>query len=520
MSSDIGALNTGTDAESFQKASGSKARPKKKTSAPKTRAKRASAKPKTPLVVDLDGTLLKSDILIESAFAMVGRSVLTVVGMFKALLQGKAQLKAFIASTTDINVVDLPYDEQVLSLIDAARAGGRRVYLASASHERYVSEIAEHLGLFDGWFASDEDTNLSGGRKAELLIEKFGKDAFDYIGNDAVDLEVWAEAKHSIAVNTPRKVNEQLKQISPGAEIYQTRPPQLKTWIKLFRVYQWTKNALVFVPLLTAQQFGVVSIFQAVGAFFAFSLAASAIYIVNDLIDLEADRAHPTKKNRPLAAGTLPIAQALIAPPVLLTVAFIIAALVSPAFLLVLFGYLILTTLYTFSLKRKLLFDVIALSGLYTVRVIGGAAAVSVVVSTWLLGFSVFFFTCLALIKRYTELAVRFDADLPDSESRKYKKEDLPIVAVLATAAGFNAVTVFALYVSDMQITAAYANPEVLWLLCPVLMYWLGRAVMLAHRREMHDDPIVFALRDRNSRVIGFAAAIVWLCAIVEIPFF
>lgn len=478
-----------------------------------------SVKPdSTPLVVDLDGTLIRSDILIESAFAALGRNPAAVFGMLGALFRGKAALKAHIAAQSEIDIVHLPYDPDVLAIIQAARNEGRAVYLASATHKKYVAAIAEHLGVFDGWFASDDTVNLSGSRKAAVLIEQFGPRGFDYIGNDAIDLKIWSEARQSIAVNPASGVKSRLKALSPDAQILHTLPPQLKAWIKLLRVHQWAKNGLVMVPLLTAQQFSLTSITQAIGAFFAFSLAASSIYIINDLVDLDADRQHPSKKRRPLAAGTVPILPAVIAAPALLILSVIGAWLITPLFFVVLAGYLLLTTLYTFSLKRKLLVDIVALAGLYTIRVIGGAAAISVFVSEWLLAFSVFVFTSLALIKRYTELTVRFDEGLPDPTNRNYRKADLPIVATLAAAAGFNAVTVFALYVSDDNVSALYANPQLLWLICPVLLYWLGRALMLAHRRDMHDDPIVFALKDRNSRLTVIAGAVIMLAAIIDLP--
>jgi 4-hydroxybenzoate polyprenyltransferase len=269
----------------------------------------------------------------------------------------------------------------------------------------------------------------------------------------------------------------------------------------LLRVHQWAKNALVFVPLVTAQRFDLLAVGEAIGALIAFSLAASAIYILNDLVDLDADRKHPSKRLRPLAAGMFAITQAMALIPALLAVAFTVALLVSPAFAVVLLAYLSLTTAYTFVLKRKMLVDVMALASLYTIRVFGGAMAISVPMSEWLLAFSMFIFTALALIKRYIELAARIDKDLSDPTNRNYLKSDLDIVAALAAASGFNAVTVFALYISSDAVRPLYRHPEALWLICPILMYWLGRALLMAHRRLMDDDPVIFALRDQNSYI-------------------
>jgi 4-hydroxybenzoate polyprenyltransferase len=278
---------------------------------------------------------------------------------------------------------------------------------------------------------------------------------------------------------------------------------EMLIWLKALRVHQYIKNFLVFVPIVTAHQFTYTAISSALVAFAAFSLCASSVYIVNDLIDIEADRQHPKKKHRPLASGVMKPWHAKLAVPVLLALAFACAATVSIKFSLALLSYLVLTTAYSGSLKRKMLVDVVVLAMLYTARVIAGAIAISVVISTWLLAFSMFMFLSLALMKRYSELALRIDQNLPDPSNRNYKRDDLLIVGCLAVSSGFNAVTIFALYISSPLVVELYPRPEILWLACPVLIYWIGRAMMLAHRRMMDDDPIVFAIKDRVSRIAG-----------------
>ncbi len=454
-----------------------------------------------PLVVDLDGTLVRSDLLAESAFAHLGHNPMRVVGLLSAIRRGKAALKAEIAAKTEIDVSHLPYDEDVVSLIRQRRAAGNQVYLASASNERYVQAVADHLGLFDGWFASSDSENLSSRSKARRLVEAFGEGGFDYVGNGRADLAVWTVACRRIAVRVSPTVRSKLIDMDPDAIVLENAMGRTRAWIKLLRVHQWAKNALVFVPLVTARRFDLLAFGEAIGAFLAFSLAASAIYILNDLVDLDADRKHPSKRRRPLAAGTVPIARAMVLIPALLVVGFSGALAIAPALAGVLLTYLLLTTAYTFVLKRKMLVDVLALASLYTIRVVGGAVAISVAMSEWLLAFSMFIFTALALIKRYVELAARIDNDLSDPTNRNYRKSDLDIVAALAAAAGFNAVTVFALYISSDVVRPLYRYPQALWLICLILMYWLGRALLMAHRRLMDDDPIVFALRDRNSYI-------------------
>jgi 4-hydroxybenzoate polyprenyltransferase/phosphoserine phosphatase len=456
-----------------------------------------------PLVVDLDGTLIRTDLLVESAFAHLGENPLRILSLFTMLMRGKAALKAGIAAETPIDAVHLPYDERVLALIEKARREGRKIYIASASNERYVSAIAKHVGA-DGFFASTETENLSSHNKASRLIKAFGRSGFDYVGNSHADLPVWAICRKAWAVHPGASVRRALAARGADVAIVESSGDLAKAWIRLVRVHQWIKNALVFVPLLTAHKFEIAALVQAMGAFFAFSFAASAVYLLNDLVDLEADRKHPSKKRRPLAAGTLPVQAALPVIVLLVLIAFNIALMVEPLFAGVLLGYLALTTAYTFFVKRKMLVDIVALALLYTIRVVGGAVAISVPVSEWLLAFSLFIFTSLALMKRYVELAARIDADLPEPSNRNYCKSDLGIVATLAAAAGFNAVTVFALYISSDTVRQLYRHPDALWLVCPILMYWLARALIMANRRLMNDDPIVFALKDRNS-LLAFA---------------
>ena len=466
----------------------------------------------TPLVVDLDGTLIKSDLLVEAVFKRAGSNPASIFALLSALRHGKAHLKDLLAQAVDLDPASLPYDETVLDLIREALAAGRPVYLASASNTRFVSAIADHFGFFSGWFGSDGTTNVSGRNKASLLVETFGERGFDYIGNDQADLHVWAASSKRIGIRTPARLNKQLAAI--GVEVIDAPKPTLKTWLKLLRVHQYAKNSLVFLPLFTAHRFHFGSLLDCVLATIAFSLCASSVYIFNDLVDLSVDRGHPTNKSRPLASGVIPILHGVIAMPVLFFCATALAAFVSLPFLGVLMFYCALTNAYTCWLKRKMLIDVVVLAMLYTLRVIGGAAAIGVVVSEWLLAFSMFIFASLALIKRYIELTTLLDRDLPDPTSRDYRRGDMQIVAALAGAAGFNAVTVFALYISSDTVHTLYRHPQFLWLICPILMYWVSRMLMMAHRRLVHDDPIVFALKDRTSIIAAVCIVAAMLAAI------
>ncbi|MBV9405266.1 MAG: UbiA family prenyltransferase [Acidobacteriaceae bacterium] len=467
---------------------------------------------KLPLVVDLDGTLIRSDLLIEALFQRLVSSPSSVILNFFALRHGKAHFKDAVARGVSFDPATLPYDEVVLRQVREAVTEGRPVYIASASNARFVSVIAEHFGFFSGWFGSDSVTNLSGENKARLLVETFGEGGFDYIGNDRADLHVWSKASKRFCVRTPARVKKHVR--AAGVDVLPSPRPSLSSWLKLIRVHQYAKNALIFLPLFTAHKFDLPSLLDCMLAIAAFSLCASSAYIFNDIIDLAADREHPTKRARPLASGKIALQDGVCAIPILFLCAFALALWVSPAFLAILLGYFALTISYSIWLKKKMLVDIVALAMLYTLRVIAGAVAIGVFVSEWLLAFSMFLFTALALIKRYIELATRLDRELPDPANRNYKQADMQIVAALAGAAGFNAVTVFALYISSDTVHSLYRHPKFLWLVCPILMYWLSRMLMMAHRRQVHDDPIVFALKDRISILASVCIAAIMLLAI------
>jgi 4-hydroxybenzoate polyprenyltransferase len=418
-----------------------------------------------------------------------------------------------LAESIDTDVATLPYEEGVLSRIREAQAQGHPVYLASASDERLVSAVANHLDIFDGWFASDGATNLAGNAKATRLVEVFGEENFDYIGNRPTDLPVWKRAATAIAVDPSRRLERQLSGFEKSVERIATAKPR-RAWLTLLRPHQWTKNVLVGVPLLTAHQFTATAAMFALFAAIAFSCCASAVYVLNDLVDIQADRGHPSKRKRPFASGDVPFATGAISGTMCLILAVAIAGAISLQFLAVLIVYLVTTIGYSLILKRKMLIDVVTLAGLYTVRVLAGAVAIRVPMSEWLLTFSIFIFLYLALIKRYSELAIRFDMGLSNPTNRNYKNDDLPVVLSLAAASGYCAVIVLTLYLSSDTVRALYAHPLILWLAVPLLIYWISRVLMLSHRRFLQDDPTVFAIRDRVTWataaliiILGFLAA-------------
>jgi len=454
-----------------------------------------------PLVVDLDGTLLKSDLLFETFFSCPP-SLRNARRLVEAFGKGKAALKLALAELSPVDYATLPYDPDVIDYIKAARAAGRTVILATASNERHAEGVCTHLGLFDGFLASDASRNLKGQTKADLLVERYGRGGFEYMGNDASDLKIWTVAGRAVAVRTAPAVLRRLSALGLPVTVLEPDQAGLAVWIRAIRVHQYAKNILLFVALLASHTFfDPGALLRVVVGFVAFSCSASAIYLINDLVDLGADRAHPTKRRRPLASGAILPGQAVVVSAGLLVTGLVLALAVSPAFAGVLVIYLGLTTAYSFSLKRKMIVDVITLASLYTIRVIAGAVAAGIVMSEWLLAFSMFIFMGLALIKRATELMMRVKLDLGDASNRNYKRGDETVVAAMAAASGFNALTVLSLYIASPAVQTNYSAPAFLWLVPPIILYWFLRALMLAYRGLLEDDPIVFALRDKVSRI-------------------
>ncbi|MGX1318170.1 4-hydroxybenzoate polyprenyltransferase [Bradyrhizobium sp. USDA 377] len=416
------------------------------------------------LVIDLEGALLRSELLMEALFSSPGRMLARFGAGGRA---GMAALTAILARAR-IDYAHLPYDSDVLNRALAARARGEKIYLVAGRFAAHAAGIAAHLG-FDGVVTP-----------ADLAA---GNLPFDRAAIERVSARSGNRAS-------------------------------LKTWANALRVYQYAKNTLVFVPVITAHQMNLSTLGYALLAFLAFSACASGAYLMNDLLDLAADRQHPTKRHRALAAGDLPISSALTAIPALWLFAVAASLFISPLFLGVLGAYLATTIAYSLALKRKMLVDVVTLAGLYSLRIVAGAVGVGVVLSEWLLIFSLFVFTSLALIKRFSELSMREGAGLADPSNRDYRVTDLHVIAAMAAASAMNAVTVFSLYVSSSAVTPLYSRPWMLWLMTPLLLYWFGRALMMAHRREMPDDPILYAFRDGPSRTAVAAMICIMLAAI------
>ncbi|HWQ26017.1 MAG TPA: UbiA family prenyltransferase [Chlorobaculum sp.] len=469
-----------------------------------------------PLVVDLDGTLIRSDILLEAGLSYARKGIDSLLKLPYWIMQGKAPLKECLALQVPMDVAHLPYNEDVIEFLKQAKQEYRHIVLATASHRLYADQIAEHLGLFNQVIATEGTTNLSAGAKRDRLIAEFGEKGFDYIGNSHDDLPVWAAAEKAYLADPEAGVQKKANKISNVEGIFVSRNSVLKAWFRALRPYQWLKNMLIFIPLLAAHQiFNTQQIVHSVLAFVFFSLAASSGYLFNDLLDINSDRHHPRKKFRPLASGDLPIHMAMISAPLMFVVAFYASLLLMPVmFSISLVIYYALTIAYSQSLKRMIGVDTIVLAGLYTVRIVAGSYACGLIPTFWILAFSMFLFLSLAMVKRYSELLdARKNGNNEKTMGRGYFPADLEIIANLGVSSGYLSVLVLALYVQDVRTIQMYHAHELIWLACPILLFWISRVWMITHRGLMHDDPVLFAIKDKVSLLTGALFATVFVLA-------
>lgn len=470
-----------------------------------------------PLCVDCDGSLIATDLLHEAIFVLLKQSLFDFIFIPFWLLHGKAYLKARIAERVEFNWASLPYRPEVLALIRDAKIQGRSVVLATASPKKWAVGIANHLQIFDMVMATQDGVNLAGPHKAKALVDQFGEAGFDYIGDSKADISVWEHSHGAIVVAK----NDHMKKVVGDRFnlIKIITPPKatLPTYVKALRVHQWLKNALIYAPLLAAHKItDMQMLLTATFAFIAFSACASSVYILNDLLDLESDRLHIRKRKRPFTAGTIPISVGGLLIPVLLGLSLLVSVTFLPLnFLYVLVSYFVMTLAYSIRLKRQVIVDVIMLGGLYTIRILAGAAATAINLSFWLLAFSMFIFLSLALVKRYSELWVTLQQNKMEAAGRGYSVADLPVLMAIGVSSGMISVMVFSLYINLPDTSAMYPRKPWLWAIPPTLLYWNSRVWMKAHRGEVDDDPIVFAIKDWQTLIILALSAGLFLVASV-----
>ena len=468
------------------------------------------------VAVDLDGTLTLTDTLHESVLTLVRNKPHFLLLLPFWLFQGIAHLKQKVAEHSDLDVTTLPYNQPLIDWLKDEKLRGKKIVLSTAANEKIAKAVVRNFNLFDEFIASDFGTNLKSARKREVLQKRYGVKGYDYAGNSNDDLEVWAGASSAIVVNASESVVSKASEFTSVSQIFLSERAGFAIWIKALRIHQWLKNLLLFVPLLAAHQ---ISNAQSLGllviAFLSFSLCASSVYITNDLLDLESDRSHPRKRFRPFAAARLSILHGVIAAPLLIAASFLLGTVVGEDFLLVLLAYLFLTVTYSFSLKHLVLVDCLTLATLYTMRIIAGAAAVSVSLSFWLLAFSIFIFLSLALVKRYAELLVQSREGKNSAHGRGYFVSDAPLIQVLGISSGYISTLVIALYLRSENVMSLYAQPLAIWLLIPILLFWVSWVWLKSSRGQMHDDPIVFAATDKASLIVAAITATVLIYAAI-----
>ncbi|MFK5915049.1 MAG: UbiA family prenyltransferase [Woeseiaceae bacterium] len=463
-----------------------------------------------PLCVDLDGTLIQTDSLWESCLRLISQKPLMLLLIPLWLLLGKAGFKEKISQHVELSANSLPFNTDLLKYLTHQRLNNRHLVLVTAANKKIAEAIGAHLNIFDEIIASDNTHNLSGKNKAKALVDKYGEKGFVYAGNANVDLDVWQHAAAAIVINGSDALYKKAVKITLIEEEFPRRnKTSLKVILKAIRLHQWAKNILIFTALILSHSwFNTTSIQLSIYAFFAFCFSASSIYLFNDLIDLEADRRHHIKKNRPLAAGTISIPFAVLLVPILLGLSFLFASQVNMDFIIILSLYLTLTTAYSLFLKPIALLDVITLTTLYTIRIIAGAIAINVPLSYWLLAFSMFIFLSLALIKRFSELKNLIQQGETSSLSRGYHTDDLPAVSLFGISSGYISVLVLVLYIHDLQAGNIYSYPDWLWFVAVAVLYWISRMWLLAFRGKMNEDPVLFALHDRNSYIFSLFVAL------------
>ncbi len=468
------------------------------------------------LCVDLDGTLIRGNVLWECILALLKTRPVTLLMLPFWLLSGPAALKRQLAARVRLNPDRLVYRQQVLDLLRQEKAAGRRIALTTAADRELAETISTYLGLFDEVHASDGQRNLKGANKAAFLAENYAQTGFEYVGDSAADVEVWRHARAAYVVGAEARAEQAAAVTTVKATILEPRA-SFRIWINALRGHHWAKNFLLFLPLALSHNLAVGPILRTFTGFALYGFCASGLYILNDLLDLHSDREHPWKKERPFAAGEISIPEGLLASSILLSSALGLGLLLDVQFGLALLGYATLTMLYSFYLKKIALLDVFVLSSFYSFRILAGALISATPLSQWFVAFSLFFFLSLAMAKRYSELLNASNLVKTGNSGRGYRTGDRELLLSLGVGSSFSAVVIFSLYVHSPDVRLLYSSPELLFLLCPIVLYWLSRTWLFAHRGELKEDPVTLAIRDPVSYGVAVASAAVIAASMIHV---
>lgn len=473
-----------------------------------------------PLVVDLDGTLLRTDLTVESALRLIKQKPWRALAIPVWLLKGRAYLKRRICELIRMDVSVLPFREDLLGWLREEKARGRRLILATGSDYHQACAVVKPLRLFDVVLGSDRKQNLKGRMKLNTLME-ICEGEFDYVGNSRSDIEIWRRCRYALLVNTSRRVERCARRSATVTRLFLKPAGGFADFCRAMRCYQWIKNLLLFVPMITSHTlFDPAIAGRAALAFVSFSFCASAVYLVNDLLDLEEDRQHSTKKLRPLASGRISVGAGMVLAAVCLAVGAILAPFVTYRFGIVLVAYLGITSLYSVVLKRLLVIDVVTLAVLYTLRLVAGSAATSIILSPWLLSFAFFLFLSLAFAKRASDLVQNRLGNEKVLPGRGYTTVDLDTVSIAGLCSGFLSALVLALYIDSQSVQLLYRDPALLWGLQPILLFYITRLWIICRRGELTEDPIQYTATELSTYGAAFLTVLVLLAAIFGLPFF
>ncbi len=468
-----------------------------------------------PLLVRDSRVLVATDLCWEALFFLIRQRPVMLFFVVAWLLKGRRFLLDQIAKHVRFSPEWMSYNKECLSLLRHQQQAGRPLVLVTDFSQQWADDISKHLGLFDQVFFCSRNRVVAARQLYRFVTEELRSDGRFLFAGTMADQPILHVATGGIAVDGGAQFAQSAELLPDVEQWLRAKKPTWRDYARALRVHQWLKNCLVFVPLITSHRISEISVFfESVAAFVAFSFCASSVYLINDLLDLRADRGHDRKKKRPFAAGRIHLKIGALLVPVLLLLSWLVSLVLPGAFREVLLAYFVLTLAYTFWLKQIVLVDIILLALLYTLRIIAGGAASGIVLSFWLLAFSMFIFFSLALVKRYSELSAVLQKNEVNVCGRGYQVEDMASLYHFGIASGYMSILVLALYIHSADVRLLYSHPQLIWLLCPLLLYWISRMWLLTGRHNMHDDPLLFAMRDRVSQVLVVVGSAILWCAV------
>lgn len=468
------------------------------------------------IIVDLDGTLVKTDLLCEEILATISNNHTEILPVLKLLLLNKRlELKNYLVTKQNVDIKKLPYNLEVINKIKFLKQKKNKIYLVTASPQKIAEKIGNHINLFDGVYGSNENVNLKGKEKRDFLNQKFGKNNYEYFGNSIDDIAVWKDSTRAYLVNSNKRIKNTIKKSNIPFEIIDNTSKNIKTLFSAIRIKQWIKNILIFIPMVAGQAYSQENVLLTTFAFLSFCFIASGTYIFNDLLDIQADRDHYLKKNRMFASGTMQLETGFFLGIVSWTIGLIISLQINFIFMMTLLLYLILTTLYSVKIKKIAIIDTYTLAILYTIRVWSGSVVIGIDLSVWLFALSIFLFYSLACVKRLGEIVNNEKSRVYTIKNRGYKNDDKSVIQSMAIASGYAATIVFALYLNSIEIKKFYHYPEALWGIWLILLYWINYIIFMAQNGKINEDPVIFAIKNKISLVCGVLVLVLLIIGIM-----